>query len=256
MKKIFILYAVFFGYSVAFSQDKQPRLSVDFGYGYQDFSMNKLNEFYIDSFASRLQFGPIMENHINSGQQFRLGLTFTPSGMYDFGVYGSYQYGFSKSDQNIEFVNDGGDVVYSSQSTVQLNTNALGVGASATFYISHLLQFHKKENAWNRLHFGVEGSGGVGFSQVRFSWYDANFSSPPDIRSSTDFQGQIGVKTEYDFTKSPLITTLGIRLGYQYFRTKTLQDKSGMEWKVFPTNQAINLDFSGFYIGTYVKFGK
>ena len=45
--------------------------------------------------------------------------------------------------------------------------------------------------------------------------------------TSYDFQGSSILRIEYDLTKNPIITTFGIRLGYQYFKTKTLKDRVG-----------------------------
>ncbi|MCS6979292.1 MAG: hypothetical protein NZM15_04225 [Flavobacteriales bacterium] len=238
------------------AQDNQNRLSFEFGYGINSYSMGKLNEFYIDSFALKPHVN-VLQDYIKSGQQFRLGLNYKPIGLFDFGLYGSYQYGNSKSRPLFTETNEFGAPIQEHRGSFELRTEAISVGINTTWYVSHLLKFQDKENSLNRFHFGIELNGGIGFSKavadMRYETYP--IGSFYENFSSRDFQGQVGLKAEYDFTKSPLFTTLGIRFGYQYFRTKTVKDRLGRDWEVLG-QYPINLDFSGFYFGTYLKLGR
>jgi len=238
------------------AQDNRNRLSFEFGYGINGYSMGKLNEFYIDSFAAKPNVA-LLKDKITTGQQFRLGLFYKPIGLFDFGIFGNYQIGKSSSQIKINETDDFGALIQEHKGNYELRTEALGVGLTTTWYISHLLKFQEKQNFLSRLHIGVELNGNIGFSKIIFdrrfptlelTSYYANFNSQ-------DFQGQGGIKVEYDFTKSPIFTTLGIRFGYQYFRTQTLKDRLDRDL-VVNGQHTINLDFSGLYFGTYLKIGK
>ncbi|MFN3916504.1 MAG: hypothetical protein ACK4K0_02070 [Flavobacteriales bacterium] len=238
------------------AQDNQNRLSFEFGYGINSYCMGKLNEFYIDSFALKPHVN-VLQEHIKSGQQFRLGINYKPIGLFDFGLYGNYQYGNSKSRPLLTETDEFGWPIQEHRGSFELRTEAISVGINTTWYVSHLLKFQDKENTLNRFHLGIELNGGVGFSKaiadIRYETFP--IGSFYEYFSSRDFQGQVGLKAEYDFTKSPLFTTLGIRFGYQYFRTKTVKDRLGRDWEVLG-QYPINLDFSGFYFGTYLKLGR
>jgi len=254
--KLFLIIPLVISFLKLGAQENKNRLSFEFGYGINGYSMGKLNEFYIDSFAAKPNVA-VLKDKITTGQQFRLGLYYKPIGLFDFGLYGSYQYGNSKNGLSLTETNEFGLTVQEHIGTFKSRTEAISAGISTTWYISHLLKFQKKQNFLSRLHIGVELNGGIGFSKIIFdtrfptleqTFYDANFSSQ-------DFQGQGGIKVEYDFTKSPIFTTLGIRFGYQYFRTQTLKDRLNRDW-VVNGQHPINLDFSGLYFGTYLKIGK
>lgn len=254
-KQILIALNIILSYTVK-AQDNQKLLSFEFGYGINGYSMGKLNEFYMDSFAMKPQINALHE-YIKSGQQFRLGINYKPMGLFDFGLYGSYQYGNSKSHLSFTETDELGSPIQEHKGSFELRTEAISFGINTTWYVSHLLKFQERENTLNRFHFGIELNGGIGFSKaiadIRFETFP--IASTYDFFNSRDFQGQVGLKAEYDFTKSPLFTILGIRFGYQYFRTKTVKDRLGRDWEVlgqFP----INLDFSGFYFGTYLKLGR
>lgn len=238
------------------AQENQNRLSFEFGYGINCYSMGKLNEFYIDSFASKSNVN-LLQNKITSGQQIRFSTSYKPNGFYDLGLYCNYQVGQSSSETKVNEVDESGGGIQEHNGSFELSTEALGIGITTTMYVSHLLKFQEKENLLNRFHFGIELNGGVGLSKaiadLRYSDYP--IASYYDFFNSRDFQGQVGLKAEYDFTKSPVFTTLGIRFGYQYFRTKTVKDRLGIGWEVLG-QYPINLDFSGFYFGTYLKLGR
>lgn len=238
------------------AQDNQNRLSFEFGYCVNSYSMGKLNEFYIDSFAIKPHIN-LLQDYIKSGQQFRLGIYYKPIGLFDFGLYGFYQYGNTKSRPLLTETDEFGWTIQEHRGSFELRTEAISVGINTTWYVSHLLKFQDKENTLKRFHFGIEINGGVGFSKaiadIRYETFP--IASTYDFFNSRDFQGQVGLKAEYDFTKFPLFTTLGIRFGYQYFRTKTVKDRLGRDWEVLG-QYPINLDFSGFYFGTYLKLGR
>lgn len=253
MKNIYLLFFLFCT-SECFSQ-KQNMLSFEFSYGVNHFNMENLNRFYIDSFAKKENIG-LLKNHIKQGQQYYLSLNYRPIGLFDIGIYGGYQFGKSKHQPTISETDENGFLIQEHSADFEIKTKALLIGVSSTWYISHLLKFQDKENVLNRLHIGIELNTGIGFSSITAILQCETFPIVSNYGSfnSNNFHGQIGLKTEYNFTKSPFLTTLGIKAGYQYLKTKIVRDRYKNEWIV--SSQPINLDFSGFYLGAYMKFGK
>lgn len=238
------------------AQQMNNKISLEFGYGLHSYSMNKLNEFYIDSFAIKPSID-IFQNHIKKGNQYHISFVYQPNPYFDIGFYGSYQYGNSKSKPKLTEVDDYGFTIKEHCGISELRTEAIAVGINATWYIDGLLKWNERESILNRFHFGLELNGGIGFSKViaDFRYPTLPIASSYNFFTSKDFQGQLGVKAEYDFTKSPIFTTLGIRLGYQFYKTQNVKDRFGENWEV-DGKYPINLDFSGFYFGTYLKIGK
>jgi hypothetical protein len=93
--------------------------------------MSKLNEFYIDSFALKPHVN-ILQEHIKSGQQFRLGINYKPVGLFDFGLYGSYQYGNSKSRPLLTETDEFGWPIKEHRGSFELRTEAISVGVNTT----------------------------------------------------------------------------------------------------------------------------
>lgn len=243
---------VLFTFTQVSAQEHKNKLSFEFGYGINSFKMGKFNEYYIDSFTTPIL--NLAHNKITSGEHFRFGLNYQPCGLFDFGVYGSYQYGNTTANMTIFDTDINGFPIAEHRGKYNFKTEAMGIGLNTTWYLSHILKFQNKENFLRNLHLGIELNGGIGFSNVI---YDIRFPTTlfigeTDKFSSKDFQGQVGLKVEYDVTKSPLISTLGFRCGYQYFRTQTVKDRTGKEVSILGL-YPINLDFSGFYVGAYIK---
>lgn len=236
------------------AQEKEKNLSFDFGYGINCFKMDKLNEFYIDSFAAKPHVN-ILKDKITSGQHFRVGLSYKPKGLFDFGLYASYQYGNTSSSilgNELDF--DTGMPIREVEGTFKFTTQAIGIGLSSTLYLSELLKFQEKASFIKNTHLGLEFTGGVGFSRAIA---DMRFPTLPisplyDYLEGRDFQGQVGLKYEVDLVQSPLLTSIGLRFGYQFFRTKTLKDRIDRDWESL-NSTPINLDFSGLYFGAYIK---
>lgn len=240
------------------SQDSKNRLSIEFGYGINSYSMAKLNKYYIDSFAT-LPTVNLLKSRINSGQNFSLVLKYKPTKLFDIGFYGNYQYGNTKYNPSIIETNDFGVPIKQHFGKYELRTEAIGVGVAGCFYLSQLFKLEeKKSKIFKRIHFGVELNGGIGFSKViaDMRYQTLPLASYYEFFTTNDFQGQSGINIEYDFIKSSLISSIGIRGGYQYFKTKTVSDRLDRNWEVGSNKQPINLDFSGFYIGTYLKISK
>ena len=102
----------------------------------------------------------------------------------------------------------------------------------------------------------MELNAGIGFSRASLDFRDPELigGSTYNYFMSRDFQGQANLKFEYDYLKSPVISSIGLKFGYQYFNTHTLKDRNGENWVV--QNTLINLNFSGVFGMVYLGVGK
>lgn len=241
--------------TVAACAQNQNKLSIEFSAGLNDFKMKDFNQYYIDSLALK---NDLLERGISSGQQYCLSLKYQPVGLFDIGVYGNYQFGQTDGEPEIILTDDFGVPTDSYKTDLSVRLQSINVGISTSWYISHMLKLHEKESGiLQRFHFGLILNGGVGFSRSIMDLQDPMYPqySTYNYYSSTDFQGQIGLMAKYDITKNPIITSIGIKGGYQIQMTNTLKDRQGNDWVVLG-HHPTNLDFSGFFGAVYIGFGK
>lgn len=241
---------------ISYTQSYQDKLFVEFGYSYNTYKMENINRYYIDSFAMKSNIN-LLQDFIKSGQQYYLNIGYKSFKLFDFSFYGSYQYSQLISKPMFWKTDEFGKQIKKIKGSYIFKVEAIGVGIGSTFYFNQLLGFQNQESIINRLHLGLEVKGGIGFSKViaDLQIKELPVQSKYKYFKSQDFQGQIGLKIEYDLTKNPIFTTIGLRAGYQYFKTKTVMDRLGKKWVVLD-KYPINLNFSGCYMGIYLKFSK
>ena len=254
IKSIIIFLITSFALNI--NAQEYPMISFELGYDLHIYDMNELNNFLSSGLlANQLDQS---ENTIQNGQNFQFNLAYQPIALFDIGVYGGYQYANQKSAPSFYQMNEYNLPIKECSGRYKLRTKAITVGLATTWYVSHLLKFQEKENMWNRLHFGVELNAGIGFSKI-----SSDLQPPRGVAekkeylsySSQDFQGKIGLKVEYDITKSLFFTTIGIKGGYQYFTTKAVKDRLDNEW-IVNGEHPISLDFSGLFLGAYIMIGR
>jgi hypothetical protein len=253
MRSFTIIISFLIAANITFAQ--KNKLSFELGYGVNSYSMKNLNQYYIDSFATKFD---LLENHIKRGFNGFLSLKFQPTNLFDVGVYGNYQYGTTVGQPKANEYDNLGQIITTHEGNYTLKTEAIGVGITNSWYISHLLKFEEKENTFlKRFRIATELNAGVGFSKITsdIQYPTYKLGTFYEYFTSTDFQGQIALKFEYDYTLKPIIGTIGFKIGYQYFKTKTVKDRHGEKWIVLDT-YPINLDFSGMFGAIYLSFGK
>ena len=231
------------------------KLSFEIGTGISYYSMKNLNEFYIDNFAKK---NKLLTSNINNGFHFYTNIKYQPSLLFDFGVYGSFQTGNSKGYPEFTETDDLGAEIQLHKGAFDLTTQAIGLGVSNSWYISKLLNFRQKENKFlQNFRIATEFNLGIGFSDViaNFIFNTYKLASDYSRFNTKDFQGQVALKFEYDFIKTPIISSIGLKIGYQYFKTNKVKDSNGNDWIVLDKSH-IDLDFSGFFSSLYLSFGK
>lgn len=253
MKTTFLILTLLIS-SVSFSQNKN-KLSFEFGYGANSFSMKNLNQYYIDSFAVKLD---LLDTPIKKGFNGFASVKYQPAELFDVGFYGKYQFGETIGSPSINETDLTGNLIASHKGEFILKTEAVSIGLTNSWYISHLLKFQNKESKFlQNFRIATELNAGVGFSKITSDVQYPTYKQATfyEFFTSTDFQGQIALKFEYDYTSKPIINTIGFKIGYQYFKTKTVKDRYTNEWIVLD-EYPINLDFSGLFGAIYLSFGK
>lgn len=240
-----------------FSQFETEKLSFEFGYGLNKYSMKNLNRYFIDSVTS--QSNPkTLDKKIEKGQMFGLSINYRPSKYFNVGLFSLYQYGSQSLTPKFIETDDFGKVIAQHERNYQLKTQAISFGVSSTFFLNTLLKLdQKKSKLLQNLKLGIGLNGGVAYSKVISDMRSKSLPSASyyEFFESMDFQGQAFVDIGYYFSNSNFFSSIGIKLGYQYFVTKTVRDRLDNEWIIF-NEYPINLDFSGLFIGTYIMIGK
>lgn len=233
------------------------RLSFEFGFDQNQFKMHDLNQFYVDEFASQVT-PKLLEDGITAGQSLRLGLLYRPYDIFDVGLYSVFQSGMTSSNPQFTQLDEFGTIVANPIGLFSLRTEAIALGLSSNFFISHLLGFSEKNSRFlNGSNLSIELQGGWGYTRVVADLQrpDQPMFSSYNFFSSPAFQGAMGLKYSYDITRNDLISSIGFRFGYQFFKTGNVEDRLGNEWIIQGENP-ISLDFSGLYYGVIVGIGK
>jgi hypothetical protein len=247
-RQLLILFLI--GLSFNGISQNDNKLSVEFGYGYHMYSMDNVNEFYIDSFVNVIS-PKTPAKKITSGQSFYVKTQYQLNKYIDVGIYGSFQNGKTQSTWTFVETDNFGDTVEVYPSSNDFSTQSIGVGVTNSFYLSEFIL--SNDELKNKFRFGTELNLGWGFSRAIIDIRGEKIHDY-DFSTSKDFQSQFGLKTEFDLIQQPFFITIGVRGGYQYYRTGILQDRLGENWDILDND--IHLDFSGLYVGGYIKLGK
>jgi len=251
MKKIILI--LFFVPIIINAQ--KNKLSFDIGVGKNSYKMEAINKFYFDSFSIPNR---IFDKNINKGQNIFINLKYQPYMFFDIGIYGNYQYGEINYTKELILTDMYGDSeIYIGKHN--LKTEALSFGLINSWYINEILKFQNKESKFiqNSI-IAIELNAGVSFSKVSFDFIYPSLKTASayySFSSLNDFQGHVSLKYEYVYMKKPIISIIGLKVGYQYIVTKNVKDKYNEIW-IVKENKPINLDFSGFVYSIYLSFGK
>jgi hypothetical protein len=256
MKLKLLLFSLPYLFILSVKTQEINRISVQLGYVINYFEMNQLNTAFSNGFLGNQL--DMEDLNITGGNSFRFVLLYQPNKWFDFGLYSGYQYSNKNSTPSFYKMNEYNLPVKECQGRYELRTEAITTGINNSWYIDQFVNTADKDNFLNHLRYGVELSAGVGFSKII-----SDLQPPKDAvqqkeyfaYTSRDFHGQIGLKVEYDFLKSPAITSIGLRAGYQFLKTKTVKDRLNNDWIIEGENP-LSLDFSGIYFGVYLKIGK
>lgn len=231
-----------------------PKVYVKLGYSSNQFAMNQINESVIDYYIEEIE---RLDTRINSGSSLNFSFGFNLFRYLDIGFDCQYSSGRTEYERMIDaYTSNGLEQIVSYYSARVRSTN---FHFSTNLLVNRLFDF-KNETA-NKINqrfiIGFENSAGIGFGS-----FDLYFDHPAmldwwghNIYRANGFSLNSGVSLEVILTKKQIFSSIGFRVGYQFYRTSNLQRYSGDEIIGFGDSLP-NLDFSGFYYGIYLKFGK
>lgn len=251
-----ILLIVHFSVSVV-GQNNYPKIFFEVGYSHQQTKMENFNN-HLDLIENDVF---KLNDYLESVNNVQIVLRYKPKPIFDFGIYGGRQAVLLESFPLQKKLNP--DLTVTNVEGYHKNQiESWSLGLVATVYFDQFLRSHDK--LFERVNLGMELLGGIGFSSYFLETHFVTFS-PIGISSATrksqGFQGQLGFIVEYDFVRNPLIGIIGLRVGYQFYATSTLENRLGYKWgdqnyDWTSADSEVNLDFSGIYYGVYLKFGK
>lgn len=256
MKPIVFLHFLFASILVYSQKENHEKLSVSFEYTHHQYAMDSLNKHYLDFYINELGF---LDEEIKNGNGYALGFYLRPKPSFDLGLRIGYQHAHSQKTIPTTFLG----ITPQPLETDMLNyfrVSSLNLSLNSSYYISNFIITKSNHKLLSRLSFAIEGVIGIGFNQTMAYVHYQNSEIPHDISfnfaetSNRSFFSQLGCKFEFKSSIKPF-SSIGFKLGYQFFNTGILKLKSGEDvymWYGAPTS----INFSGFYYGIYLKLGK
>lgn len=252
MKKLIfsiLLTSIFY---CCFSQDSIPRLSFEFGYSKHFFRMDTLNDKLIEpAINASVKY---LNDRIESGEGYNFKIGFQLTKTFQFGVFGDFQNGFSEYNPTLPMGNDP-----SVEGFYSVRVENLNFGIHLTYWLSSI--FKETLPVYiQRLKYGFSaqiGRANGTFKHFIYSPIDQFSESYNRIYSNSGISLSGEFKVEYQFNKKHIFSSLGFKGGYQYFRTDYLKTRADeYEMLVGFPNTKMQLDFSGFYYGIYLKLAR
>jgi hypothetical protein len=255
MRQLLILACLFTIRGIIAQNINHEKISISLDYARHQYAMDSLNETYMNFNINETGW---LEKNISGGQYFGISLGYRPKEYFDVGVKFAYQSGISSHKSSAE-VYDNSPIPIETVRTVEVSVSSFSINPTISIYFSQLLNyFYPKEN--RRINYAIEVNSGLGLN----SWTghlslvseEHNYEYLSSSRfSNTALNTQIGLKLELTLSQSNLFSFIGFRGGYQFYKTGKILSTSGEEFVSF-SGTISHLDFSGWYYGVYLKFGK
>lgn len=249
LKQLLFVLICYSNFSFAQISDK-GLLQVQYGFDHHQFAMKKVNESYIDSFVNALN-PPEKAENISSGNGWYTRIRYKPTKLFSLGFSASLQKGQTKSSLVFTETNMFGDTIGEYYSTNEFIVKGVTVGFTGSFYFSEL--FLRNNQLSEKFRIGAEVDLGLTYSKAIIDIRGEKIYNYELFISQSNYLN-LGLSAEYDVFSSPIITSFGIRGGFQFYKSGVLKDRLGDDWDV--KNQLIELDFSGLYFGAYLQLGK
>ena len=247
-------------FSVSHAQNVlHEKISFTAEYSQHQYAMDSLNKHYVGFYIDTLGW---LDEKISFGQRLGVSINFRLNKFIETGFKFSHQYGQTEKITETE-VYGLNPSPYETDMLWNIKTSATSIQMSNTFYLSSLFLSKVKSSILRRIEFGIEFN--IGYSLNKFSSYYhfIDITEPNYAYMNHDYlvlqnraaQATLGFKIDFNFLNNSFISRLGINSGYQFLRTGAIKKHSGDEM-IFPNSSPMNLDFSGFYYGIYLKLGK
>lgn len=249
--RIYLSIALFF-FSFGLLSQTENELNVKFSYNRNTYSMSDLNQFLTDpkTYDSNI-YSETPSDKVRSGNHFSLNIKYQWNQFFDVGIYGSYQQGGFTRQHSFSFYDSMvGDTVVV-EFDYELKSFAFGTGISSTVYLNHLLS-HESNTSRNHLMYGVNLMSGIGFATVQ-DLFVFDFEQQNINHRAQSFQGIADLFVEFPLTNSNFMSSVGMNIGYQYFKTGFVRNSVGPEIPNTIDPVKLKLDFSGVFFGAYLN---
>lgn len=257
MHKSLFIFLLFFE-TTGYSQNKGD-LTFRVEVGRQNWRMSELNDIITD--VSLIQHG-----QLNSPRdtKFERGLKITGSFGYQFSRL--WEVGLKSNHQQGNCAHSDGFILpdgLGSYDTLDVDitylSNTQSIGLFTRMSINNLVSWDAKSNLLNRLMLGVQFSCSYGFSSFetnRLILEDQMIISEDVFyKANANFiLAGVEIDAGWLISKSNFVSSIGVNVGYQYFKTPDLANATGNNF--MGSNRSVGVNLSGIYFGGYLKLGK
>lgn len=246
------------------AQDKH-NLSIELNTNWHSYAnLDTLDHFLTDTFAFPTAFYPELSGYSKVGNSFKLTIGYQPLDFFEVGIFGNYQY--LRIERPYEYVYEDPfdpNLNVNLSGIAHTNSSVIATGLSVNTYFNKLLNWDQVKSSFlGRLQLSLRLEGGVAFSKVMngegfYPQNDATFPYTSRNYSATNAIGSAELDLGYLVIDKTLFSTIGVKCGYQWLNTHTLQDQVDTPLRFGQNSTStLKLNLSGFYYGIYLKIGK
>jgi hypothetical protein len=261
MKTSFLFLNLFIFFNHLYSQERY-RIFTTYEFGRNQFKMDNLNDFLLDSNYNGTSIGVFNispQNQIKSGYHIGSTTSYSPFKNQSFGLSTEYQFGQIKRSSQFSSIVD--PITQESEivnAEFTYKTNVLMIGINSLTTLDPIL-FKNARGVWNHANLALSIQGGCGYSTFKNkSFYSSQSNSVQTqdyLYHSYDFYTKIALQFEYDRLHSKVLSGFGVKGGYQFLKTKYIHNNAGDIIVNTNGNVKLNLDFSGLFLQFYIKIG-
>lgn len=146
----------------------------------------------------------------------------------------------------------------------RLTLNAFNFLLGSKTYLNSLFHFEEKSSKLLQ-HLILASEYKIGFGFSKFS-LEETYKYPEQVYLaqsffSSDLNGQFNLVVGYKLNEGKIVSSINLKVGYQYYKTKVVRDHSENTFYYYyyntsATSKPINLDFSGLNFGLQLTLRK
>lgn len=234
----------------------QNTFRIEFNTDFRGYEMKEFNDRINDpAYIDKFYYDELTNISLTEGFNFGMSVSYRPFKFISIGVYGGYQFGKEERDLRI-ILNQ--DDIYTPNDTFpgkrMFEVQSINAGLNSSLLFNEM-SFWKSRSGLSRIEtsFNLQ----IGFGWASFNTYDS-FEGFIDndikrIYNSAGLQLISTLKIGYLLSKGKYFSSVGLKLGYQYFQTSDLQSEGDV---YYTYDRKTKLDFSGFNAGLYLSIGR
>jgi len=196
----------------------------------------------------------IKRQKMDQGMGYALNANFQLSKLFSLGLYSKYL--TSKSENDFRFIEDNSFIGLPADTSYGVYTQKVTnfvLGVYSDFALNNL-KFWPNNNWLSRLESKVTIGIGYSYSQFLKFTYSNNYKNGVlgELNTASGIHLNGKLKFGYRLITSPIFSSIGIHVGYQYLMSNPLKEGKDSTFK----ENAPRLSFSGLTAGIYLTFGK